>query len=78
MSASFRQIATVSKGEILQFRTEHAVEQLLTDSRVAVFSETALFFAISGKTHDGHRFLKDLYEKGIRQFVVENEKLVDL
>jgi alanine racemase len=52
--------------------------QLLTDSRAANFSEGAVFFAISGKSHDGHQYLNDLYSKGIRQFVVENESKVDL
>jgi len=44
---------------------------LLTDSRQLTFPSQTLFFAIKGERHDGHRFLLDLYQKGVRQFVVE-------
>ena len=35
----------------------------------------AVFFAIHGEHHDGHAFINDLYQKGIRQFVVERSAL---
>ncbi|GAB3697736.1 bifunctional UDP-N-acetylmuramoyl-tripeptide:D-alanyl-D-alanine ligase/alanine racemase [Spirosoma flavus] len=34
-----------------------------------------VFFAIKGEHHDGHEFIADLYQKGIRQFVVERSAL---
>lgn len=42
-----------------------------TDARVA----DAVFFAIKGEHHDGHDFIGDLYQKGVRQFVVERASL---
>ncbi len=44
---------------------------LLTDSRQLTSPAETLFFAIRGLHHDGHRFIPDLYRRGVRQFVVE-------
>ncbi|MEO8171785.1 MAG: bifunctional UDP-N-acetylmuramoyl-tripeptide:D-alanyl-D-alanine ligase/alanine racemase [Sediminibacterium sp.] len=46
------------------------IEHLLIDSRKIVFPETSLFFAISGPRRDGHQFIKEVYERGVRNFVV--------
>ncbi len=46
-------------------------EHLLIDSRKLTTPETSLFFAIPGDRHDGHRFMTELYGKGVRQFVVQ-------
>ncbi|MFN3490209.1 MAG: bifunctional UDP-N-acetylmuramoyl-tripeptide:D-alanyl-D-alanine ligase/alanine racemase [Emticicia sp.] len=50
---------------------------LLTDSRFVSQPEHSIFFAIKGERHDGHVFIKDLYEKGVREFVVEKKALND-
>ena len=42
-----------------------------TDTRQLSFTEGIVFFALRGKNHDGHIFIKNLYKKGIRTFVVE-------
>lgn len=34
--------------------------------------EGSVFFAIAGERHDGHSYIRPLYEAGIRQFVVES------
>ncbi len=34
-----------------------------------------VFFAIRGEHHDGHAFIGELYQKGVRQFVVERSAL---
>lgn len=44
---------------------------LLTDSRQLSIPTQTLFFAIKGDRHDGHHFLSELYQKGVREFVVE-------
>ncbi len=49
------------------------VTEIVTDSRHLSYSEGLLFFAISGKNHNGHQFIDSLYLKGIRVFVVEND-----
>src|SRR3954468_4916001 len=49
-----------------------AIKTLLIDSRKLSNAETSLFFAIKGERHDGHAYLNDLYEKGVRNFVVSD------
>src|SRR5205809_2779774 len=54
------------------FVNEDAViEQLLTDSRRIIFPETTLFFAIVTQRRDAHAFIGELYERGVRNFVVQ-------
>ena len=50
-------------------------QYLLTDSRQLNFAARTLFFALRGEHHDGHQFLNDLYQKGVREFVVERTAL---
>ena len=45
---------------------------LLTDSRSLCFPEETLFFALKTQSNDGHRYIGDLYRRGVRNFVVEN------
>ncbi len=44
---------------------------LLTDSRSLCFPEETLFFALKSPRNDGHRYIDDLYRRGVRNFVVE-------
>ena len=48
---------------------------LLTDSRSLCFPEETLFFALKSSRNDGHRYIEDLYRRGVRNFVVEQETL---
>lgn len=47
-------------------------EYLLTDSRQVSFPAQSIFFAIKGARHDGHQHIEILYQKGVRNFVLEN------
>ena len=49
---------------------ESRIGWLLTDSRSLVFPETTLFFAIRTARNDGHKYIPQLYERGVRNFVV--------
>ena len=50
---------------------ESNVRWLLTDSRSLSFPEQTLFFALRSQRNDGHRYIDDLYRRGVRSFVVE-------
>ncbi len=69
----FKELSSICHGTLLQFYEDRLIQTLLIDSRKAVISEGSLFFAMKGDRHDGHLFLKELYDLGIRQFIVENE-----
>lgn len=43
---------------------------LLTDSRQVFFPSETLFFALVTKNNDGHNYVSELYELGVRSFVV--------
>ncbi len=47
------------------------IDCLLTDSRSLVYPDRTLFFALHTATNDGHRYIEDLYARGVRNFVVE-------
>lgn len=49
---------------------ETHIEWLLTDSRSLAYPETTLFFALRTRTGDGHKYIDDLYRRGVRNFVV--------
>lgn len=44
---------------------------LLTDSRSLAFPESSLFFALRSRLGDGHKYIPDLYRRGVRNFVVD-------
>ena len=50
---------------------ESRIGWLLTDSRSLVFPEATLFFALATARNDGHKYIPQLYERGVRNFVVE-------
>jgi Alr-MurF fusion protein len=69
----FSELARITDGKQLQLVHDYAVTTLMHDSRKAVVTDGTLFFAIGGKHRDGHDFIPELYEMGIRQFVVEKK-----
>ena len=46
------------------------VTDILIDSRRLIRAKHTLFFALVSKKNDGHRYIKELYTKGIKYFVV--------
>ena len=46
------------------------ISWLLTDSRSLCFPEETLFFALKTSRNDGHKYIDDLYRRGVRNFVV--------
>lgn len=46
------------------------IDTLLTDSRELEDPAGTLFFAIATRGNDGHRYIGDLYRRGVRNFVV--------
>ena len=54
------------------------IVHLLTDSRKLSQPAGTLFFAIRGRYNDGHKYLPQLYQQGVRQFVVEQGEAAEL
>ncbi len=49
------------------------VEDILIDSRLFIRSVRTLFFALKGVRNDGHKYIHNLYRKGIRFFVISDK-----
>jgi alanine racemase len=71
MNYSIANIAQIINGSIHGNNGNNVViRNLLIDSRKIITAENSLFFAIRGERNDGHIFIAELYEKGVRSFVV--------
>lgn len=70
MTYHISEIAPIIKGKLVAFHEDAVIRELLMDSRKAVFPEFSLFFALKGPRRDGHTFIGEAYNKGIKNFVV--------
>ncbi len=77
MNYSLQHIAIVLKAEA-NIQSDAVIKYLLTDSRRIVFPETTLFFALQTAKRNGHDFIKEVYERGVRNFVVSNDFNTDI
>lgn len=50
--------------------SDNEIRNLLTDSRSLESADDTLFFAIPTYGNDGHRYIRPLYNEGVRDFVV--------
>ena len=66
LNTIFRQSTSVIANEQREF------DLLLTDSRKLTVAERSIFFAIPTRRNSGFNFIDELYEKGVRNFVVSN------
>ena len=64
-------IAEIIGAELSQCNKARNIQHILTDSRSLAFAEETLFFAINTTRNDGHRYIGELYHRGVRAFVTE-------
>ena len=73
---TLKDIALAVSGKLMG-NPDVSVSHLIIDSRSAASPNDSIFFAIQGIHHDGHKFIADLYQKGIRSFVAVQKALPD-
>ena len=74
MNYSITEIYNALEVTGLQIVDEDAiVSQLLTDSRSLTQPDETIFFALRTEGGDGHNFIPDLFDKGVRNFVVSTD-----
>lgn len=66
------QLAKIVKGKLIQKAAAPDIENIVLDSRKLSYPEQSVFFAIKGARRDGHQFIGELHDKGIRNFVVSD------
>ncbi len=67
---TIEQIARIIAPET-PIRTYSGVWTLLTDSRSLLEPSETLFFALVTRHNDGHKYIRELYKKGVRNFVIQ-------
>jgi len=68
---SLQKFAELVSGN-LKGKPEQVVSEIITDSRSFVSSEKSVFFALKSKRNDGHKYIEDLYKRGMSNFVVSD------
>lgn len=69
MKYSIEEIAKILKIKDVVF-TPSEINVLLTDSRILRSPQDTLFFAIVTDNNDGHKYIDELYDLSVRNFVV--------
>ena len=70
---SLSKVAEVVNGQLKGNASERKVCDLLIDSRHLMDPGQALFFALQSNRNDGHKYIGELYDKGVRAFVVRRQ-----
>ena len=71
MEYTIASIAQIISGKLIQSSNQNPViKHLVIDSRKTVIPDTSLFFALVTARNNGHKYLSELFEKGLRNFVV--------
>lgn len=73
MGYSITNINDIVGGRLVAGTAGENIEHLLLDSRRLIFPATSLFFALKGPRRTGDPFAKELYNRGVRNFVLEQE-----
>jgi alanine racemase len=71
MNYPVAEIIDILKGEAIGGTpAEATVRDILIDSRKLISPDNTMFFALVSKRNDGHNYIPELYQKGLRNFVV--------
>ncbi len=71
MTHTVLQVATALGLQVPERFADMEVKRLLTDSRSLRSPASSMFFALRSRRDDGHRYIPELYRRGVRMFVVE-------
>ncbi len=71
-SYSLSDIAQICKGDLQVGSEESKIIRLSFDSRLVFDPKGVLFFALQSGQNDGHDYIPELYQKGVRMFVVRS------
>lgn len=69
----FSELAAIVPGSRAVVFHDNHITHLITDSRNITPLQKSVFLAIKGENHDGHSFLQEVYQSGVRQFIIEDE-----
>ena len=67
-------IAEITGGKIIQYNPNMQPTHLLLDSRKLLFTKRTIFFAVNISARKTEVFIKNLYEKKVRNFVIDDKQ----
>lgn len=70
MTLTLRNIIPILKAHWVGKNDVAVIDSISIDSRSLQNGENTMFFAISGPNNDGHTYINELIDKGVRHFVV--------
>ncbi len=71
MKISINELAALTGSNLIQPQSGDSIVSIpLTDSRSLTDASQSIFFALRTPGNDGHLFIENLYQKGVRAFVV--------
>ena len=75
MSYTISKICSIVKGTSFgKSNNNIIINDLIFDSRLIVAPDYSIFFALKGNHNDGHKYINELYNKGVRAFVIDDEE----
>ena len=67
-------IVKLCEGDLIQKgNSQIEIKSILIDSRRVSNPSRAVFIAIKGDRHNGHKFLLEAYQKGVRNFIIDED-----
>ena len=76
MNYTIQEIATIVSGKTyphLVLYDPGVVQKIAIDSRVISGGKSTLFVALKTSKNDGHNFIQEAYNKGVRNFIIEKK-----
>ena len=71
---TIKRIASIVGGQLIGNQSDTiVVKDILFDSRLLIDAENTLFFALYSGRNDGHKYIAELYEKGVKSFVISRD-----
>ncbi|MBT3424187.1 MAG: bifunctional UDP-N-acetylmuramoyl-tripeptide:D-alanyl-D-alanine ligase/alanine racemase, partial [Bacteroidetes bacterium] len=76
MKFSLEEILKISKGDCLCKNTSFEIEHIYFDSRRLIYVHNSLFLAIQASNGNDQSYVQDAFDKGIRVFMIDNQKVL--
>lgn len=71
------QLVSIAGGELLGTPTQR-IKTLSTDSRSLPYTDGVMFVAIKGDRHNGNEYIPEVYDRGVRSFIVDEKPDLEL
>jgi alanine racemase len=77
MDYRVEEIIRIVKGSVAgSLVNDCQISEVLTDSRKLADPQHTVFFALTSRRNDGHKYIEELYHKGVRTFIISNARFI--